>query len=1198
MSSSTKLPSDIRVRTIQFFNGSSLGETNLFEEDVTVRKRMRVDSDLTVSGKIPYVDDQTGWGLPSWTFSGQNYSKSSDSLIAKLTVIQNTYATKAYVDTLTFGTEFPGLTWYNTSTYPRYDTPSSTYSNPVTTLAANSSFIIREKDGINMELRFQKGSVGVGKVLGCLDADGLVGWVDASSGSSTITNSIESQLGPSNTYSFRVIDTGTTGTGSTRGWYFYPNILNNSYNASLLANDFTLLAGIHASSPATNLRTFIGTNSYGGEGISFSSSYATIVGGVTIPVYGQTVVHGPVPNQKITLKSDATQIETATNQLPIVVIPHVAMNTTSTPKVWRKPFVVQTTTPEPDLFPTFMTFKTNSTDSSNNRGVAINPSTSATNWNPVTKNGDITVLSGNFINFVANSNNVLTSWTETDYQFVVAPISAYHDGIRIRPTLSTEETQSPKPQTSGYTRISSGSQNNYWECNRNGLFHVMYDGAIYNYGNVYIINKTGPILNQTDSTTVSSSFNVGTISSQVQSLFKGDVFMSLGDIYLHPKNNTIQQGYYLTSADTTGKCQWSPLPTSFQTISATNLNATNLSSTNFNLSSNAVVNQVLTCTNASTGKGEWKPLDQVTLPTNVYFSTINAGESIIEKIYTSFLHMPTGASSNKILKCVDLTGLSTWGTIENSMLPSELQNNSLSTNIVVSGHVATNSLEVYNIVKTEILTDPIFNMVNDIEVDNFSYGTSLGEINSSITHFNIETLYFIWMTNPVTCGTITVPTNYSSKLQFQCPLHIVNQWAFKDDNDNFFKNKLRVNYRVEQIDIFIVDITNPASPFLVIMDSLYNSSIGNSDDFGLFYFDFERDRDGPNTDEVTMRTYFTINNASYQFTPVKRNYQAVYKIDIKYYWSYYYYDYDGSIGNNDRIELRNYWGNNASANQFPHFLKVVLNQTFDTTFYIESKYQNQSFIPNTHSASYFHKGWSHSGYVEQTNFNWSSYNTRSGCFGYQVGDKTGSWSYSKLRTNIFQTNSLYIGAGGIVSLGLTNSRGYSGRKGIGTEKSQFAITAAEIESTESITTNHWFNWWWTGSKIRTYVDTSWMLDQSPNVSDYRIKKNFRLIPDVLPSLCATTVWSFDVDYDDIYKVTNKVGVIAHELAENCPFAPNLVDGKKDAVDSQGKILPQRLEYQELTILLLKAVQELKEENDRLKIQIEELFKLVHSQTPP
>jgi hypothetical protein len=70
------------------------------------------------------------------------------------------------------------------------------------------------------------------------------------------------------------------------------------------------------------------------------------------------------------------------------------------------------------------------------------------------------------------------------------------------------------------------------------------------------------------------------------------------------------------------------------------------------------------------------------------------------------------------------------------------------------------------------------------------------------------------------------------------------------------------------------------------------------------------------------------------------------------------------------------------------------------------------------------------------------------------------------------------------------------------------------------------------------------------------------------------------------------------LAENCPFAPNLVDGKKDAVDSEGKILPQRLEYQELTILLLKAVQELKEENDRLKIQIEELFKLVHSQTPP
>jgi hypothetical protein len=605
------------------------------------------------------------------------------------------------------------------------------------------------------------------------------------------------------------------------------------------------------------------------------------------------------------------------------------------------------------------------------------------------------------------------------------------------------------------------------------------------------------------------------------------------------------------------------------------------------------LNDVLMCTNAATGKVEWKSLGQAVLPQSAYFNDVTAGQANIQNLYaTSTLYFTPMAGVNKVLGCVDSTGYSTWRAIENSMLPQNVVNESLTSYNVVTNYLqVTNTLNVSGNFLTKPITSPTFNMIENINVTSFSYGTTIDVINPAITHFNPEVTYFIWNTNPVECGTFTVPMDYSSILQFQIPLYIEHQWAFSEDiqYDDYHDNPLIVNYRVEKVTFFIQDVTNPSSPYLYTVDSIQNSSFNNTDDLGRFSFRFERSRAGPNTDEVTMRTNFAINNSSYQFSPPRRNFQAVYSIYVQYTWSYYYY---GSPS-----PLRNYWGHNPATNSFPHFTRIVLNQTFDTTFYYESKYQNDPFYPNAHRNSYYDVFWSHNG-LSSTSFVWGSYTTRQGCIGYIIGDAPEAWGNQQLRANIINTESLYIGSEGIVSLGLTNTRGYMGRKGIGIQKTRNNITASEIESTRSITFNHWFNWWWTGGKIRTYVDTTWILDQTPNVSDYRIKKNFRLIPDVLPSLCATTVWSFDVDYDDIYKVTNKVGVIAHELAENCPFAPNLVDGKKDAVDSEGKILPQRLEYQELTILLLKAVQELKEENDRLKIQIEELFKLVHSQTPP
>ena len=60
------------------------------------------------------------------------------------------------------------------------------------------------------------------------------------------------------------------------------------------------------------------------------------------------------------------------------------------------------------------------------------------------------------------------------------------------------------------------------------------------------------------------------------------------------------------------------------------------------------------------------------------------------------------------------------------------------------------------------------------------------------------------------------------------------------------------------------------------------------------------------------------------------------------------------------------------------------------------------------------------------------------------------------------------------------------------------------------------------------------------------------------------------------------GVMAHELQAVLPY---MVTGQKDAVDAQGKIIPQAVDYSKLTPILVKAIQE---QNEKLELQKQEI----------
>ena len=99
-------------------------------------------------------------------------------------------------------------------------------------------------------------------------------------------------------------------------------------------------------------------------------------------------------------------------------------------------------------------------------------------------------------------------------------------------------------------------------------------------------------------------------------------------------------------------------------------------------------------------------------------------------------------------------------------------------------------------------------------------------------------------------------------------------------------------------------------------------------------------------------------------------------------------------------------------------------------------------------------------------------------------------------------------------------------------------------------------------------------------SDYRLKED-------LKDFNGLNLISNLKVYDFKWKTENSrmYGVIAHELQEIIPYT---VSGNKDEIKENGKIKVQVVDYSKLVPVLVKAIQELKAENDTLKSRIDTL----------
>jgi len=94
-------------------------------------------------------------------------------------------------------------------------------------------------------------------------------------------------------------------------------------------------------------------------------------------------------------------------------------------------------------------------------------------------------------------------------------------------------------------------------------------------------------------------------------------------------------------------------------------------------------------------------------------------------------------------------------------------------------------------------------------------------------------------------------------------------------------------------------------------------------------------------------------------------------------------------------------------------------------------------------------------------------------------------------------------------------------------------------------------------------------------SDYRLKENIKPLENTLDKIKNLKPVSYNLKKDGSYDE----GLIAHEVQE---IFPSLVIGDKDAKQEDGSDLYQAIAYGKLVTHLIKAVQELSAEVERLK----------------
>lgn len=1246
MNSSQTSSSTLQLKNVFFENGTQLGVENTFSTEVRVKKRLRVDGDLSVNGKINYVDNQTGWGLDEWTLtdSSKGYSKNKDSLIIKVYNIETNYATKQYVDNTTHVYSSAGLNYYPANTFPKMT--SGNYPYPITTLIANSSFIFRDSSTTQMNLQFQKGTIAIGKVLTCIDEEGTVGWREVTSGSSTTIENIQTNIGRTNTeYSFYAVDTFT---GVSKGFYYIPSIDSNLHNLALQTNDITQLMGVGGKTNST-FRHVIACYSYGSESITFQNSTSA-----SSP-NGYTRIMGGTNNTLQYIQLDNTGIKITPVQNTSVQFPLPKMDKNIHTDTYSHPVHIYGEWGISE-FPMMMIEKQDSTTNHRAKAIMFNPLTGKQNWNPIVDNGDITIISGDL-----SGGNVLTSlhYTDNPYRLVIAPWSRYCDGIVIRPSFLPEESVS-NPTTSGFTRISAASgyfeettiPGHYIEVNRGGIVLKNFiTTKSINYGPFCVRNFIGEHVHLNDSSnyTIQGSLEVGESSSHCDSIFNGHVhFMSggvtmsdsvniLGDIHF-PTNSA--NGKVLYSKDSNGTFEWKYLPTEYNQL------------TIIDISTNGVSFEGIT--NLFQDDGDFRFENTIT---NGLFSFVLQGVSnVIESLkitsngvyFNVPISMPVGAQTGKIISALDNNGKFGWVTPAVVNVPTTYE--TLEIDSLVTQEIEFPTAQI-------IEEDNIFHLRNYHAGGRFNFSCPRTSIDDIITPFVI-TGNGLYMAAPLFCyngiditGDVTLNQGVNipneSHTEISSSIMPTITWHTSEYLYTFFDYQSlplipggkymiaggsypRTFYSQEFKEVF--SFTVPSYHYYQPIDILVPIYIHHSWQYG----------HAKQENNEVVYLWYEIEQPEFQ---VYRNNIFIESFKVDYKYGIQIFNKRVYIASNPSVydvclQPQTDWFHEVYIGQIPLTYKLPTESdpgdvftfrlqvkgTFATLgedIYMMSQIIIRWYpqdptslwdtvvVPNAYNletinvevvANINHPDPD----VNKRQYRSLLYNTK-----IQVisdvnveANRQWQWDPTLVKRSEYCDNSMFMPKSdrirlcgtlnatrittqeGIFSLGKIYSDGVAGRRGTGTTVPGVRTNFRSGSSYGSYYAwGNAFNWYWTsGGVVEIWVDDTMVHNFAPNYCDYRLKENIQNVSKVIDRLMKIPIFIYDRIANGVMGSSQRhVGLFAHELQNLFPEIDHLVIGTQDEYVND-KPLYQSV-TNEITFLLMKGIQELKEENNLLKEQL-------------
>lgn len=545
-------------------------------------------------------------------------------------------------------------------------------------------------------------------------------------------------------------------------------------------------------------------------------------------------------------------------------------------------------------------------------------------------------------------------------------------------------------------------------------------------------------------------------------------------------------------------------------------------------------------------------------------------------------------SAGCVLTSTSNDGQCSWQTITSS-IPSNLNINS----------ITTNTSEIINSQSTKeggyLLAQTFNTSFTDVDNSSYYYLSNSGYQLNPDPNLLIRDKEYLFTSPFINVSQFNLPANYDTYQIINIPIHIRHRFNFKSDRkDTDDGNKRRVNFwfKIDNIQYRIINSSGSQLLIGIIEKEINTVVMGvkrdgtaelNDNTFDLdstFYYD-------------TLKLHFAPPSYSSALSNLT--------LQISFNFKFSYSGCDIRLHNGDN----NVW--------IPH--QIIINRLSQV---IDTRSQSVG-DPFTRPLQYT----IYNGSTNVTNLKyncydeikWSTewlYRTDSGSNPHYVGNLnaptyiypgilTSPYLSPKLYQNELSTkfkiqsfdnvliNNLMVKNNFICHQGVIGSCGYYCRPGYPSTNNFGSTVGSNLNQTNSTQSfssyqGDIFNVNWTSYHdslgIDFWINSTKVLRLAPNFSDYRIKNNVSIVDSVLNKIVEVPIIKYDIENENIHqKSKNHLGIFAHELQEKFQDLPHLVTGIKDGTELQS------INYNELTILLMKSIQELKSEIDYLKSKL-------------